>query len=862
MNELKEQKKAEKEIARKKKKILKNSENNEVRRMVNEIIPIKGYNTYLEAFEMIDGSYFDIMEIRCKDLNAIGEEAVNIDCKTFLKFLRLYANDIKIVGMNFPIDTSSQQNYFNHILKRTENPIYRNYINHQLEIMKVLEEMQENQFYLFAYWKDDREMGEQRGRIYNVLGQRGLINKIDQRKKEMILFKVNNKNTPLSNYRPVPQLSEEQKLENETLGFDKALIQRIQPQGGINFTDEDRFTHTGDGYEACLSIWDYPEVLNLFWMQDFMTIRNGVSVMELSPMDKGEVKRNINRSMGEQQSRYDTAKDSTDRRDAQARYSELEELINAINHTGEIIEKVNIRLFVSAPTWQELDNRIDEIKTNLESNQYKCTIYVGEQYEDWTSIYKPFSKQVNNMLYERKGHPFTSNTIAHGNPFHFSSLSDPFGSYFGESEATKGAVMFDYFYKSNKRTHYNGLAIGTMGSGKSTLLKKIFQDRANKGDFIRAFDVAGEYTSLVHHYGGKLINLDGSDGRINPLEVLRTSDDERQCYTQHVAKLNTIYRFLKPTATDSELYTYENLLGELYIRFGLMDEKGSPVMPDETGNTNNPRITGLRPNQYPIFSDLSALAGEKLAVDITEMTENEKYVYTKFMDSVIEVKAVIDNVISNYRDMFDGYTTMENILDTQIVVFNIKGLAKMTPNIFDAQIFSALSMCYDNCVKLGTTMKNAYEANLSGDKVNGIEWEDLTRFLIILDEAHRIINTNKLSAVNQIVTYCREGRKFFGGILFASQSIDDFAPEGSSSEALMQIKQIFALCQYKFILKEDGIAIDSLKRVFRNEITDNEVEGVPEFEQGETLLVISGDRNVKFKVFLTEEENQLFEGGA
>ena len=58
----------------------------------------------------------------------------------------------------------------------------------------------------------------------------------------------------------------------------------------------------------------------------------------------------------------------------------------------------------------------------------------------------------------------------------------------------------------------NSLIIGVMRSGKSTLLKKQFLQRAILGDFVRAFDITGEFTELTNTLGGKIIACDGTNG--------------------------------------------------------------------------------------------------------------------------------------------------------------------------------------------------------------------------------------------------------------------------------------------------------------------------------------------------------------
>ena len=45
------------------------------------------------------------------------------------------------------------------------------------------------------------------------------------------------------------------------------------------------------------------------------------------------------------------------------------------------------------------------------------------------------------------------------------------------------------------------------------------KDRSLRGDFVRVIDVTGEYSALATELGGRVLNMDGSDGIINLLEI-------------------------------------------------------------------------------------------------------------------------------------------------------------------------------------------------------------------------------------------------------------------------------------------------------------------------------------------------------
>ena len=129
--------------------------------------------------------------------------------------------------------------------------------------------------------------------------------------------------------------------------------------------------------------------------------------------------------------------------------------------------------------------------------------------------------------------------------------------------------MFDLFTKTSTRLYYNFLVTGEMGSGKSTLLKKQLKDNAAKGNFVRTFDVSGEFTLLTKTLGGKVIKMDGSNGILNPLEILRAGDNENISFTRHISKVSTFYKLLVGGKVEAEeIVEFEEMLRELYKEFG------------------------------------------------------------------------------------------------------------------------------------------------------------------------------------------------------------------------------------------------------------------------------------------------------
>jgi hypothetical protein len=624
---------------------------------------------------------------------------------------------------------------------------------------------------------------------------------------------------------------------------DKYLIERIQPQGGVKFSDSPRYITSGGGYETCIHIYEFPKEIDDYWLADVCNINGTVVTVDIATDDVVEVKKNLNKSIQEQNWRSREATNFEEAYDAELRKEEMKQLFHEISAMGQVIKLVHVRIYVADRSRIELEEKVKTIMEKTESNSFLPTIYLNEGKTEWKSMYQSYSEQKEELFFTY-GQPLTSDAIAAGDPFHFSSLEDECGTLLGTT-ACGGNVLFNLFTKTKARLFYNFLCIGTMGSGKSTLLKKQFDINASLGNYVRAFDISGEFTLLTKKRGGKVINLDGSNGILNPLEILRAGDDETISFTRHISKVSTIYKFLTSnTATTEEIITFEELLREMYRKKGFEMKDGKMTR----------TVTGLPADQYPIFSDFLAYIVDVIKEKQEKTYEDvEKQLVINQLVTIDKIRLVIANIVKTYGNLFNGKTSIDNILDEQIVTFNISTIKNLKPEIFDALLFNMVSLCWDNCVVNGKIMMQ---------KLNdGMDIRDVVNFLILIDESHRWLNAKKSQALDQITLYLREARKYFGGIGLASQSIRDYVPEGSSSAEQNKIKTIFELTQYKFLFHQDSNVVRMMNDIFDGVLTSSQISKIPKEEVGECILSISSDKNIDFKVYLTEEENELFQGG-
>lgn len=624
---------------------------------------------------------------------------------------------------------------------------------------------------------------------------------------------------------------------------DMNLLNEIKPAGGITFKDV-KYITTGSGYEGCIHIYKFPENIDTYWMAKVCNINGTVALVDISTDNMSEVKKNLNKSMKEQVGRKIGARDFAELYDADKRLDEMKRMYDEIKSYNEVIKLVHIRIFLADRSFESLEKKIKNIMDKLETDSgFLTTIYLNESKSEYKSMTRSYKKQKEEMFFP-KGQSLTATGVAHGDPFHFSSLDDETGEFLGTTPCG-GNVLLDIFQKTSTRLYYNFLAIGEMGSGKSTLLKKQFKSNAIKGNYVRTFDISGEFTILTKTLGGKVIKLDGSEGILNPLEILKAGDDENISFTRHISKVSTFYKFLVGGSVDAEeIAEFEDVLKQLYSSFGLWSD-----------DRRNIQCTGLPAASYPTFTDYLNFLTESM-----EVMQNEKYshleeqVVAKTLLLRDKIRKVIKNIVDTYGTLFDGHTSIDNILDEQIVTFDISTLKELKDEVFDAMIINIISLCWDNCVTNGKLMLNML-------REGKIKLWDVTRFLILIDESHRWLNAKKTHALDLVSVYLREARKYFGGIGLASQRAADYVPEGSDSDAVNKLKNIFELTQYKFVFRQSSNAKKLLYQIFDGELTGTQIEKIPKLEIGQCILLISGDKNIEFKVHLTKDEDMLFSGG-
>ena len=154
------------------------------------------YDDDLKCFVMKDKSYMDLIQINTKDLVSSSDDEVEYDIMKFAKLYKMYADDLKIVVMNFPCKTGKQQEYFEHKLRETSNAIYQKFLQRKLDELAWLEKNDMmREYYYMIFGKKEADIKSNRDLVFNTIGKgkNGLSQEISKEKKFQICERLNNK---------------------------------------------------------------------------------------------------------------------------------------------------------------------------------------------------------------------------------------------------------------------------------------------------------------------------------------------------------------------------------------------------------------------------------------------------------------------------------------------------------------------------------------------------------------------------------------------------------------------------------------------------------------------------------------------
>ena len=568
---------------------------------------------------------------------------------------------------------------------------------------------------------------------------------------------------------------------------------------------------------TCRCVWalrEYPTstdeqaILRHLGEMDGVTIR--IYTRQVTP---SEERRIIHNAANKHRMSRSSTEDLQQTVTAEANLQDVVTLVSSMHRNREPLLHCAVFLELTAPDYDALKLLQTDVLTELVRSKLNVDRLMLRQQEGFVSV-MPAGRNAFGAQFERV---LPASSVANLYPFNYSGKTDPHGFYIGKDKYGAN-ILVDFDKRDDDKTSANILILGNSGQGKSYLLKLLLLNFLEAGKSVISLDVEHEQKDMCETVGGCFMDLMGGVYRINPLEPKCWDDgsgpedrDAPEAFrkstrlSQHISFLKDFFRAYKDFS-DRHIDAIEIMVGKLYAKWGISD------------STN---FAGLKPQDYPILSDLYKLIEQ----EYREYDGNCHQLYTAelLQEILLGLHSMCQGAEAQF---FNGHT---NVTSSRFIVFGVKGLLQASKNVRGAMLFNILSYMSDRLLTIGNTTA-------------------------ALDELYVWLSDN-VSVGTTIIEYIRNTlkrvRKKESNLIMASQNLEDFDREGIRELT----KPLFAIPPHQFIFNCGSID----KRFYMDLLQLEEAEyNLIRFPQRGVCLFKCGNERYLLEVHAPTYKEALF----
>lgn len=568
---------------------------------------------------------------------------------------------------------------------------------------------------------------------------------------------------------------------------------------------------------TCRCVWalrEYPTstdeqaILRHLGEMDGVTIR--IYTRQVTP---SEERRIIHNAANKHRMSRSSTEDLQQTVTAEANLQDVVTLVSSMHRNREPLLHCAVFLELTAPDYDTLKLLQTDVLTELVRSKLNVDRLMLRQQEGFVSV-MPAGRNAFGTQFERV---LPASSVANLYPFNYSGKTDPHGFYIGKDKYGAN-ILVDFDKRDDDKTSANILILGNSGQGKSYLLKLLLLNFLEAGKSVISLDVEHEQKDMCETVGGCFMDLMGGVYRINPLEPKCWDDgsgpedrDAPEAFrkstrlSQHISFLKDFFRAYKDFS-DRHIDAIEIMVGKLYAKWGISD------------STN---FAGLKPQDYPILSDLYKLIEQ----EYREYDGNCHQLYTAelLQEILLGLHSMCQGAEAQF---FNGHT---NVTSSRFIVFGVKGLLQASKNVRGAMLFNILSYMSDRLLTIGNTTA-------------------------ALDELYVWLSDN-VSVGTTIIEYIRNTlkrvRKKESNLIMASQNLEDFDREGIRELT----KPLFAIPPHQFIFNCGSID----KRFYMDLLQLEEAEyNLIRFPQRGVCLFKCGNERYLLEVHAPAYKEALF----
>jgi hypothetical protein len=592
--------------------------------------------------------------------------------------------------------------------------------------------------------------------------------------------------------------------KQEPVAINNSLLNAISPIG-LEFKRNG--VEIGENIGKIYSVTRYPVKIDYGWLSKITNIPGTMASFNFEPISNGDFVDALNKNISNQRGIANGAKDALTKQRAMKAAEDGEKLLYQIDQNGETVGMLSTTIMPYANE-QDIFEKINrKAVSTCTASKCRLRLLSNLQKQAFQHISPMYTMEKSIQQISERIVPLSA--VMGGFANASAGYNDGEG-YYVAKDASGGLVILDFWKRGGDRTNTNMVVMGVQGQGKSTALKSIALSEYMSGTKIIFTDPDREYRDLCYNLKGDWINAGGGiGGRINPLEIKPVpKDDEDEKDKLYVDEgygmgdmalylkwLDVFHSLYRPGLDDVEQALLKGALIELYNNFNIFWDTD---------------ISKLKPEDYPIYSDLHALLLKKAAKKGISKLESDGF----------EKLEILFRDISSGADsiLWNGHTTLHT--NTRCICLDTHDLKDTSNNIKRAQYFNINSWVW----KIMIADRNE-------------------RVLAFYDEAYQMIDPAVPQSMIHLRNTSKSARKFEGGIAVISHSVVDFL----DPSVKMYGQSLLDSPCYKIIFGSDGQNLRETCELYN--FTSAEEELLASKKRQHALMMIGSKRmHVNFEI--------------
>jgi conjugal transfer ATP-binding protein TraC len=581
----------------------------------------------------------------------------------------------------------------------------------------------------------------------------------------------------------------------------------------VNQPDDLKFGLTAtsqDGLSVShLAISRYPLQVPNAWAERLFSLDGTKVTMRMKPIEKSKAVKRIDNAILELETK-NVGKESQ-AMESDSHLDTLRELLADIQQNNETLFDTVLILSVYDEPKSSANRKA--AKDTLREMGFGFSELIGRQMDGYVSA------MVSTKEMTKMAHGIQTSSLAAAFPFSSDTLIDPDGIYLGDNSMP---AFPDFFKRDLTHVNSNMVVIGQSGSGKSYATKTLLANFASAGAKVFVLDPESEYGSLAKNLGGVSIDAsDGKKGRINPLQIITSMDDEGGASSSYYAQLQFLEQFFKTVLqgiSQDSLEILNKIVEEAYSAKGIRPGRDIAVLKNE---------------DFPTLQDVCDIADKKLAESTDAYEQNCLHVLVNYL---ARFKA-------GGRDsaLWNGCTTFS--AKEAFVNFDFQRLlANRNDATANAQMLLLLRWLENEVIR-----NRDYNALRHADR----------KVVVAIDEAHLFIDEKYPIALDFMYQLAKRIRKYDGMLVIITQNVRDFA---GTPEIARKSMAIINVSQYSMIFVLSPNDMTELMALYENSggINPSERDAIVHSPRGTCFLISSPSERGILSIQANKETEKLF----